>query len=304
MMRLNGVGRLAAATILSLMAAACAGGQSFDDGADPINLGHAPKPSAHSASDETQPIPADSGAEHTLETRPRASDAGRSSETASEPSAAELADATAPVVAQTTGPSVLDAGPSASLPADTSEGGPSAEGDAAVAEPSPQTSEGDSGHVGEAGANGSSEEPAFAEPRPFCGDSVSDANAAWCMGIENVVLATGDLTDASGDGVVSPGEEATLVVTMRNESDAGYNYPCIGLLADNPDVTIIGGEARDNPAWDFYAIPAEATLEVQMSFRVGADVQPGTHVHFVTWFDVLNSGCTNGNEFEFEVLVQ
>jgi hypothetical protein len=154
-----------------------------------------------------------------------------------------------------------------------------------------------------AGAAGAAGAAAF-PPRPLCGGSVSAGNEAWCTGIENVVLSKGTLTDASGDGNVSPGEEASVVIVMRNDGADDYNFPCVGLLADNPAVTIIGGEARDNPAWNFFGIGGGQSLEVTMSFRCGESIAPGTTVHFVAWLDVLKAGCTNGNEIEFDVEIE
>jgi hypothetical protein len=153
------------------------------------------------------------------------------------------------------------------------------------------------GGAGEAGTAGT---PTFPE-RPLCGGSVVPSNAAWCVGIEYIVLSVGALQDASGDGRVAPGEDASIVITIENQTAELHNYPCIGLLADNPDVTILGGEAHDNPAWDFFGIAPGQTLEVKMRFQVGASVVSGTTVHFVTWLDVLKAGCTNGNELEFEL---
>jgi hypothetical protein len=78
----------------------------------------------------------------------------------------------------------------------------------------------------------------------------------------------------------------------------------VGLLADNPAVTILGGPARDNPAWDFFGIPPGETLEVNMSFRYEESIASGATVRFIAWLDVLSSGCTNGNEIEFDVDVE
>jgi hypothetical protein len=155
----------------------------------------------------------------------------------------------------------------------------------------------------EGGAGGTGGAKAFPE-RPLCGGSADPTNAAWCEGVESVALIRGALADASGDGRVSPGEEASVRIGIRNDGTVSVNYPCVGLLADDPAVTIIGGEAHQNPEWDFFAIPPGEMLELVMSFSFGASMLPGTTVRFVAWLDVLNSGCTNGNEIEFDIPIE
>jgi hypothetical protein len=140
--------------------------------------------------------------------------------------------------------------------------------------------------------------------RPLCGGSISSGNERWCVGIENVTLSKGELTDASGDGLVSPGEEAAVDIVMRNDGPDAYNYPCVGLLADNPAVTIVGGEAHDNPAWDFFTIAAGQSLTVTMTFRLDESIPRGARIRFVAWYAILKAGCTNGNDIEFDVDVE
>ena len=140
--------------------------------------------------------------------------------------------------------------------------------------------------------------------RPICGGSISSGNEPWCVGIENVTLSKGELTDASGDSLVSPGEEASVDIIMRNDGPDGYNDPCVGLLADNPAVTIVGGEAHDNPAWNFFGIPAGQSLTVAMTFRLDESIPRGARVRFLAWYAVLKGSCTNGNEIEFDLDVE
>jgi hypothetical protein len=153
-------------------------------------------------------------------------------------------------------------------------------------------------------ATGGSAGAATFPPRPVCGGSTSAGNERWCVGIENVTLLKGELTDASGDGLVSPGEQASVDIIMRNDGPDDYNDPCVGLLADNPAVTIVGGEARDNPAWNFFSIPAGQSLTVTMTFRLDESIPRGTTLRFLAWYAVLKASCTNGNEIEFDLDVE
>jgi hypothetical protein len=141
-------------------------------------------------------------------------------------------------------------------------------------------------------------------PRPVCGGSISPGNERWCVGIENVTLSKGEVSDANGDGLVSPGEEASVDIIMRNDGPDGYNDPCVGLLADNPAVTIVGGEAHDNPAWNFFGIPAGQRLTVAMTFRLDESIPRGARIRFLAWYAVLKASCTNGNEIEFDLDVE
>jgi hypothetical protein len=103
---------------------------------------------------------------------------------------------------------------------------------------------------------------------------------------------------------VSPGEEASVDIIMRNDGPDTYNDPCVGLLADNAAVTIVGGEARDNPAWNFFGIAAGKSLTTAMRFRLDASIPHGTRVRFVAWYAVLKTSCTNGNEIQFELDIE
>lgn len=124
------------------------------------------------------------------------------------------------------------------------------------------------------------------------------------MGIENVTLSKGKLSDAGGDGLVSPGEEASVDLIMHNGGPDAYNDPCVGLLADDPAVTILGGEAHDNPAWNFFSIAPGQSLTVAVRFRLDASIARGTTLRFVAWYAVLKADCANGNEIEFDLTVE
>ena len=75
-------------------------------------------------------------------------------------------------------------------------------------------------------------------------------------------------------------------------------------MHDNPAVTIVGGEAHDNPAWSFFSIPAGKSLTVAIRFRLDGSIPRGTRVRFVAWYAVLKASCSNGNEIEFDLKVE
>jgi hypothetical protein len=282
------------------------GGQSFDDGADPL------KGTPASSAGRSQRVGSDAGVHPTPDATDESSatpndvrlvngpDAG-SSESAAVKAQTDASAGASPSV----NPMTLALEPTGSDPTSASQFDAS-EPDAATRTPAldaaSTATEPSTGSL--PGADQDAATTDFARDRPLCGGSASQANATWCSGIQNIVLAVGELDDANGDGQLSAGEEATLSIEMHNQSDQNYNYPCVGLLTDTPALTILGGEGQDNPAWEYYSILGQQTLATRLRLRVGSDVESGTRVRFVAWVDVLNAGCTNGSELRFEFVIE
>jgi hypothetical protein len=160
--------------------------------------------------------------------------------------------------------------------------------------------DGAAGDVGAGGADAPGEFP----PRPLCGpEALPDNHERFCGPLAGVRLEVGPVFDAGDDGTLLPGDEAYVVVTMQNPTAELVQAPCIGLLSDDPRVTILGGKYDRNPEWIYFGIGAEQSLDQTMRFRLEPSLPPGERVRFVTWIDVDRSGCTNGAAVEFELVV-
>ena len=159
------------------------------------------------------------------------------------------------------------------------------------------------GAAGEAGAGGA-DAPGEFPPRPLCGpEALPDNHARFCGPLGGIRLKVGPVLDAGDDGTLVPGDEAYVVVTMQNPTAELVQAPCVGLLSDDPRVTILGGKYDRNPEWIYFGIGAEQSLDQTMRFRLEPSLPPGERVRFVTWLDVDRSGCTNGAAVEFELVV-
>jgi hypothetical protein len=99
-------------------------------------------------------------------------------------------------------------------------------------------------------------------------------------------------------GVVAPllpGEP--FEVTVLVQSEVGHQYPCVGLLPDNPLVVIEG----DNPEWSLFAVSAPERVRAG-AVRLDPAVKPGSVVHFTVRASIKNADCA-GPPLEFDAVV-
>jgi hypothetical protein len=115
--------------------------------------------------------------------------------------------------------------------------------------------------------------------------------------LEQVAISIGPILDADGNEGVSPGEDASVVITLLNTADKTFNSPCVGLLADDPAVSDIHGSTGDyNPWTNYFGILADQHLDFKTNFHLDVSIAPGTVIHFVAWTTLQTAGCANGNE--------
>jgi hypothetical protein len=95
--------------------------------------------------------------------------------------------------------------------------------------------------------------------------------------------------DDSGDGKVSPGEGATLRVTLAETAGLGnLSYPGVRFATDNPAVTVTDSN------WLFGILPCtEVPIPVRATF--GASLAPGTVVTVTATAGLLTQACTGGS---------
>ena len=141
--------------------------------------------------------------------------------------------------------------------------------------------------------------------RPICGATAPSQGPAYpqnCNGVDQLVLSSPQIVVADGGAGAAPGSEAIVSVSLVDPPGApGIGYPCVGFQADDPRVTF----DVDDPVFsNAYATLSGQTMVLQIGVRFGASIPLGTVVRFTAWIDVLNGGCTNGNDLSWNVQVQ
>jgi hypothetical protein len=142
--------------------------------------------------------------------------------------------------------------------------------------------EGGSGSTGsgnEGGAGGA----AVCVPQPV------DPNAPFeqptCADLAGLTLGEAVVTDAGGDGKVSPGESATITVPLVETAGKGFNfYPGVTFSSD---VAVV----PDQGAAQFYAIPACQSLDAVAGITIPPDVAKGTVVKVKAQVSMLGATC-------------
>ncbi|MFO0611018.1 MAG: hypothetical protein U0414_00420 [Polyangiaceae bacterium] len=105
-----------------------------------------------------------------------------------------------------------------------------------------------------------------------------------CATMKDVTLSDLVLVDAGGDGVWSPGESASMQVTLTNQSPAdNFNYPGFTVSADAPGFTSSGNTL-------FGLFGSQSTV---VPFDVQADsaVPAGTTVELTLHVTTLGADC-------------
>jgi hypothetical protein len=111
-----------------------------------------------------------------------------------------------------------------------------------------------------------------------------------------LTLSNAAAADAGGDGGVSPGEAASVTVTLTNTGgEDHFAYPGVRLTSDDARVTI------DSPDFTLYGIFAGQSVEAQWSVTFGAAIPAGTQVPLRAQVTALGESCPDANDLEFTV---
>jgi hypothetical protein len=133
--------------------------------------------------------------------------------------------------------------------------------------------------------------------RPACGAPSSHTDGGVCSGSDQLTLSAPQLVvDAGG---LPAGWSGEVVVVLTDSTARSYDYPCVGFAADDPRVSF----QTTNPTNSVYVIrPGEhATFSSLVKFS--SAIPAGTVVRFAAWVDLLNVGCTNGAELQWDATV-
>jgi hypothetical protein len=120
-----------------------------------------------------------------------------------------------------------------------------------------------------------------------------------CADLDRIVLVDPVIAaDSDGDGLVEPGETATITVTMRDISGYGFNwYPGVIFTSDSPSV----GVSADT--W-YYAILPCGELAATATVKVDPAMVPGKTALIRASVNMLNGDCTDTFTVEIPLAVQ
>ena len=118
-----------------------------------------------------------------------------------------------------------------------------------------------------------------------------------CGELSIFTLSNPVVTDQSGDGKVSPGENASITMMLNNISDQDYGkYPRVDLTSDNPNVVPNGTQ--------FYAAFAHGSYQADCAASFGSNIALGTTVHFTAQVQAMDLACASTHKIEFDVTVE
>ena len=187
--------------------------------------------------------------------------------------------------AETSGPGSSASSSVSASSTSSSTAGPGGAGGESVG-PGGAGGEGGAGTAGAGGLGGSA--------------GAGGGDPASCDGIEDLVPSDPVATDAGGDGTWSPGESATLTVTLTNSGSQIFSYyPGIAITSDHPEVT--SAMPTDNHL--FGLAPGDSDPQ-KVIFDAAASVPSGTTVHFTATVNELNQTCSKGKSIGFDVTIE
>ncbi len=119
-----------------------------------------------------------------------------------------------------------------------------------------------------------------------------------CTALAPIQLSKPEIADADQDGTWSPGEAASVFVTMTNTSDMDVQYPGVKIESDNPLVGPGGYNA-------FFVLFAGTAMPIEVGFEAKAETPPGTVVTLTaTLVDIQATVCTELPSLSFDVTIQ
>lgn len=121
--------------------------------------------------------------------------------------------------------------------------------------------------------------------------STGVGGADTCDKMKSILLSNVVLLDAGGDGVWSPGEVASMLVTMTNDSFAdNFDYPGFSVSADVAGVTSTGNT--------LFGIFGGSSTDVAFQVASDATTPAGTDVKLTLAVTTLNTQCSDLDTLE------
>ena len=120
-----------------------------------------------------------------------------------------------------------------------------------------------------------------------------------CPVTRQLELSEPAVVDGDGDGLVEPGEDVMLDVTLANPGPSSQDwYPGVVITSDHAGITASG------PTPWLYAIFPETAERLSAGFHVDAGVAAGTRVRFTLAAAALHVRCRNVPTLEYSIIVQ
>src|SRR5262249_44620393 len=108
------------------------------------------------------------------------------------------------------------------------------------------------------------------------------------------------IVDEGGDGTWSPGEDATLTVTLTNTGTRIYSqYPGITMVSDHADVSAAMPNSND-----LFGLLARQSAPATVVFTAANTVPSGTTVHFTATVNSLNQSCDGVKSIGFVATIK
>jgi hypothetical protein len=137
-----------------------------------------------------------------------------------------------------------------------------------------------SGGIGDGGAGGSGGSGACVPV-----EETGGFQQATCADLDRMTVSDPVVTDAGGDGKLSPGEAGKLALKLNEISGKGFNwYPGVKFYSDVPGVFV---KELD---W-YYAILPCQSFDTGATILVDTPVPKGTLVHVTAQVAMLNTEC-------------
>jgi len=112
-----------------------------------------------------------------------------------------------------------------------------------------------------------------------------------------VVLLETRVADASGDGMLEPGEVVDLDFSLRNYAHfVGTDYATLTLVTDDPDLIILDGSFDG-------VIPADDYFDIDDAFSIQIAADAAPHIATMTLQLTADVSVLFGSEMEFSILV-
>ncbi|MFO0553512.1 MAG: hypothetical protein U0271_34335 [Polyangiaceae bacterium] len=117
-----------------------------------------------------------------------------------------------------------------------------------------------------------------------------------CTSLKSITISNVEFVGAAGDQVWAPGETAEFNVTLTNSGADNFNYPGVGVTADEPGFSSTGNT--------LFGIFANQSTVVPVSVIADPTVTSGTMVTLTMTVNTINEQCAGLDQVQIDALVE